>query len=92
MASKFLPAQQALTITRSHWQIENNLHWMLDVNLFEDSVRARKDNAPANHAVLKRIVRNILQTADNDNVPISHRIRKCSWNNGYLINALSHMR
>ena len=92
MASKLLSPQQALSIVRSHWQIENNLHWMLDVNLFEDSVRARKDNAPANHAALKRIARNILQTADTEKVPISHRIKKCGWNKSYLINALSHMR
>ena len=92
MASKLLSPQQALSIVRKHWQIENNLHWMLDVNLFEDSVRARKDNAPANHAALKRIARNILQTADTEKVPISHRIKKCSWNKTYLINASSHMR
>lgn len=92
MASKMLSPQQALGIVRSHWQIENNLHWMLDVNLSEDSVRARKDNAPANHAALKRIARNILQTADTEKVPISHRIKKCAWNKAYLINALSHMR
>lgn len=92
MASTVLSPQQALELTRAHWQIENSLHWMLDVHLNEDLNRARKDNAPANTALLNRIARNILQAADTGNVPISHRIRKCAWNDNYLINAISHMR
>ncbi|TGS61125.1 ISAs1 family transposase, partial [Mesorhizobium sp. M3A.F.Ca.ET.201.01.1.1] len=39
-----------------------------------------------------RIARNILQGADVDKVPISHRIKKCAWNDDYLIQALTHMR
>lgn len=92
MASTVLSSQQALDLTRAHWQIENSLHWMLDVHLDEDLSRARKDNAPANTALLKRIARNILQAADVDKVPISHRIKKCAWNDAYLIQAITHMR
>lgn len=92
MASSMLSAQRALDLTRAHWQIENGLHWMLDVHLGEDDCRARKDNAPANVALVNRIVRNILQIADIDKVPISHRIKKCAWNDDYLIAAFDHMR
>lgn len=92
MASTLLSPHQALDLARAHWQIENSLHWMLDVHLDEDLRRARKDNAPANTALLNRIARNILQAADVDKVPISHRIKKCAWNDDYLILALSHMR
>lgn len=92
MASKGITAAQALDIVRSHWLIENTLHWILDVHLREDDVRARKDNAPANIALLKRLARNILQTADEPKVPISHRIKKCAWNDAYLLNAVTHMR
>lgn len=92
MASKpFLP-DEALSIARAHWQVENGLHWMLDVHLGEDLNRARKDHAPANVAILKRIARNVLQAADPPKVPISHRIKKCAWNNDCLVNALTHMR
>ncbi len=45
---------------RGHWQIENNLHWSLDVILNDDQHRARKDNAPINFAVLGRIALNIM--------------------------------
>lgn len=92
MASTLLEPAEALAVARSHWQIENALHWVLDVHLNEDASRARKDNAPANHALLTRIARNILQYADTPKVPISHRIRKCAWNDNYLINALTHMQ
>jgi predicted transposase YbfD/YdcC len=92
MVSTVLSPEQALDLTRTHWRIENGLHWILDVHLDEDLSRARKDNAPANTALLNRIARNILQPADNDKVPISHRIKKCAWNDNYLIHAISHMR
>ena len=92
MASRVFPPQQALEITRAHWQVENGLHWMLDVHLGEDMSRARKDHAPANIAILKRIAKNILQIADRPKVPISHRIKKCAWSDEYLLNALAHMR
>lgn len=92
MASAQVSPERALAISRSHWQIENGLHWMLDVHFEEDLSRARKDNAPANTAILNRLARNILQTADLPKVPISHRINKCAWNDDYLVAALAHMR
>lgn len=92
MASTMLSPQQALDWSRSHWQIENGLHWILDVHLGEDDSRARKDNAPANTALINRIASNILRKADSDKVPISHRIKKCAWNDEYLINAIAHMQ
>lgn len=92
MASTMISPQRALAITRSHWMVENGLHWMLDVHLDEDLARARKDHAPANTALIKRIARNVLQRADNPKVPISHRIKKCAWSDDYLIATLLHMR
>ncbi|MEM9732802.1 MAG: ISAs1 family transposase [Pseudomonadota bacterium] len=85
-------AAEALRTIRQHWAIENNLHWVLDVHLNEDQNRGRKDHAISNIAILKRIARNILQIVDKPKVPISHRIKKCAWDETYLINAISHMR
>ena len=65
---------------------------MLDVHLAEDTSRARKDNAPANIAMLKRLARNILQTTDDPKRRISQRTKACNWNDDYLIHALTHMR
>lgn len=92
MSSRIFSPKEALDVVRAHWQIENNLHWMLDVHMAEDDSRARKDNAPANTAMLKRLARNILQTADMPQRRISQRIKACNWNDDYLIHALTHMR
>jgi predicted transposase YbfD/YdcC len=92
MASTIPTARQALAWSRAHWQVENALHWMLDVHLGEDDNRARKDHAPANIALINRITRNILQSIDGPKIPISHRIKKCAWNDDYLIKALGYMR
>ena len=47
-------AEQILSCVRSHWKIENSLHWTLDVVFHEDSSRIRKDHGPANFASLRR--------------------------------------
>jgi len=48
-------AQQIARAVRTHWSIENTLHWCLDVTFREDASRIRKDNAPENMAILRRI-------------------------------------
>jgi predicted transposase YbfD/YdcC len=53
-------AQKLAEGIRCHWSIENSLHWVLDVAFQEDNSRIRKDNAPANFAVLRHIAVNII--------------------------------
>lgn len=45
---------------RCHWEIENTLHWSLDVTFSEDKSRIRKDNAPENFALLRKLALNLL--------------------------------
>jgi len=52
--SRKLSPNELLATARAHWQIENALHWQLDVSFREDAARNRKDNGPANIAVLRR--------------------------------------
>ena len=47
-------AEKMLSSVRSHWKIENSLHWTLDVVFHEDASRIRKDHGPANFASLRR--------------------------------------
>ena len=55
LLSKHYTAQAAAALIRGHWDIENSLHWSLDVVMNDDQHRASKDHAPANFATLRRI-------------------------------------
>ena len=59
---------------RSHWGIENNLHWCLDVAFGEDSSRARKDNSPLNLNVLRKIALPLLKTADRGRMGLKKKM------------------
>ena len=54
-------AQAAASLIRGHWQIENSLHWSLDVVMNDDQNCARKDHAPANFAAFRRITLYIIK-------------------------------
>ena len=54
-------AQQALEIVRTHWHIQNGLHWVLDVAFREDDCRVRTSNAPQNLALLRHLALNLLK-------------------------------
>ena len=59
ITSAQLSAERFARAVRSHWTIENSLHWMLDVTMNEDGQRNRKDNGPSNLALLRRLDLNI---------------------------------
>ncbi|GHT90354.1 hypothetical protein FACS1894101_2770 [Betaproteobacteria bacterium] len=46
---------------RRHWAIENDLHWRLDVTLSEDACKVRRDHAPQNLSILRRMILNMLK-------------------------------
>jgi predicted transposase YbfD/YdcC len=54
-------AVQFLDITRSHWSIENSLHWVLDLTFREDEARMRSGNSPENMNLLRQLALNILK-------------------------------
>lgn len=89
--SRRMPPDELLASVRRHWTIENNLHWQLDVLLREDHLRSRKNNAPANHAILRRLTLNVL-TADPQKIPLSHKRLKARWTDQDLLSLLTHMR
>jgi len=91
LLSKYMSPKQLLHVTRSHWGIENQLHWVLDVHFAEDGNRARKDNAPENLAILRRLALNILR-AHPDHASLRRKIKRAGWDDAFLMALLSHMR
>lgn len=91
LLSRELSAKQFLDVGRAHWSIENNLHWVLDVLFAEDACRSRKDHAPENLAVLRKLAINILQTTPGPQ-RMRHKMLHARWNEAFLLNALAHMR
>lgn len=69
------PAEVALAV-RSHWAIENQLHWVLDVTMREDASTIRTDHAPENLSLLKKMILNILRTDTSGRKKLSLRIRR----------------
>jgi predicted transposase YbfD/YdcC len=89
--SKALSARQLAPVVRAHWTIENQLHWTLDVVFDEDNARTRKDNAPENLAVIRRLALNILRAHPLDK-PIISKMRRANWNKDFFFELLTHMR
>ena len=89
--SRLLSAEQALSVVRGHWGIENQQHWLLDVVLHEDAARNRKDNGARNIALLRRFGLNLLQK-DPYKASIRRKVKRAGWQDAYLFSLLSQMR
>ncbi len=76
------------TLIRSHWGIENSLHWQLDMSFGEDGNRTRKDHAAANLAVLRRMGLSLLKNETSEKVGIKNKRLVAAWNTDYLYKVL----
>lgn len=91
LSRHFQPAR-LLTIVREHWGIENRLHWTLDVVLDEDGARNRKDNAPANLAILRRMALNIARAHPDKKTSMRGKLKRAGWDESFMFNMLADMR
>jgi predicted transposase YbfD/YdcC len=74
---------------RSHWGIENGLHWVLDIAFREDENRARTGASAANLVVLRHIAVNLLKQEQSAKVGIKNKRLKAGWDEGYLLKVLN---
>ncbi len=82
-----LRAKDALETVRSHWGIENGLHWVLDLAFREDECRVRAGNAAENFAVLRHFTMNLLKRVKSK-VGIRARRLRAGWDNEFMLQAL----
>lgn len=76
--------QKILNSVRSHWAIENSLHWVLDVSFNDDQSRIRKGNAPQNIAIIRHLSLNMLRSVQKKRQPIKGLRKKAGWDNDTL--------
>lgn len=89
--SKLISPRKLASVVRAHWSIENQLHWTLDVVFDEDAARTRKDNAPQNLAVIRRLAQNILR-AHPAKQSITSKMRRANWKKEFFQELFAHMR
>lgn len=83
-----LPAKQVGAIVRSHWAIENSLHWVMDMVFRDDECRVRTQHAPANFTTIKHMAHNLLRQAPGKD---SLRLRRkvAAWDDDFLATVIS---
>lgn len=91
LLSTLLSAKRMIEVARTHWSIENQLHWVLDVDFEEDSVRSRKDNAPQNLALIRKLALNLVRQHP-DKGSIKGKLKRAAWNDHFLLSLLGQMR
>jgi predicted transposase YbfD/YdcC len=89
LSSLVRSAQDFASLIRQHWDIENKLHWSLDVTFNEDRSRIRKDNAPENMAALRRLALNLLRQNRSKSISLRQKRLLCSLDEDYLLQVIS---
>lgn len=83
-----LPADKLGPIVRSHWAVENSLHWVLDMVFRDDECRVRTENAPANFTTIKHIATNLLQLPTTKDSLRSRR-KIAAWDDDFLASLIA---
>jgi predicted transposase YbfD/YdcC len=80
--------QQFGEAVRTHWSVENGLHWVLDVAFQEDQSRLRRDHAAENFAVLRHLALSLLRQEPTCSNGIKVKRLKAAWDDEYLTRVL----
>lgn len=88
ITSLVLAANVMGPIVRSHWMVENGLHWVMDMIFRDDECRLRTDNAPANFTTVKHMSHNLLRKAPTKD---SLRLRRkvAAWDDDFLASLIA---
>jgi len=81
-------AQMLANAVRSHWGVENNVHWVLDVAFREDDCPVHSHHAPENLSQLRKMALNLLSQEKTAKVGVANKRLKAAWDNQYLAKVL----
>ena len=82
-------AERLARAVRGHWEIENQVHWVLDMVFDEDQSRMRERQSTTNFAMLRRLALNILRKDPTPNLSLRRKRLKAGWDNQYLESLLN---
>ena len=75
-------------VVRSHWLIENSLHWVMDMIFRDDECRVRTDHAPANFTTIKHMAHNLIrQASGKDSLRLRRKV--AAWDDDFLASLVS---
>ncbi len=87
LLSAALPPERFHQVVRQHWNVENRLHWRLDVIMNEDRDRTRLGNGPQNPAVLRHMALNAIQK-EGSKGSLRGKFKRAGWDDTYLTKLL----
>ena len=82
-------ARGLLNGARTHWGIENSVHWVLDVAFGEDNSRVRVGNSAENFSILRRMALNMLKSETTLKVGVAAKRKRAGWDGEYLLKVLA---
>jgi predicted transposase YbfD/YdcC len=75
-------------VIRSHWAIENSLHWVMDMVFRDDECRVRTEHAPANFTTIKHMAHNLIRKAPGkDSLRLKRKV--AAWDDDFLASIIS---
>jgi predicted transposase YbfD/YdcC len=88
LLSSLMSGERLNEVVRSHWGVENRLHWRLDVVMNEDQDRTRLGNGPQNLAVLRHMAINVMQK-DPTKGSLRGKFKRAGWDDAHLTSLLA---
>lgn len=86
--TRYVSSRRFADAVRTHWGIENSLHWQLDVTFREDDCRVRKGHSDANLSVIRRFALSMLKNEKSEKLGIKNKRLLAAWDTDYLAKVL----
>ncbi|WP_284047070.1 ISAs1 family transposase [Halomonas llamarensis] len=84
LLSEALSPERMIDVTRQHWDIENSLHWVLDVTFKEDDSRTRCGHGAENLSLVRKLALNLIEKAPTKGSKKGKR-KQAGWNDDHLL-------